>query len=158
MLSVSNARARIRMSPDEVAAFLDAPHKLQLGTINPDGTPHLVSMYYALVDGRIAFWTYRTAQKAKNLRRDPRVTCLVETGEGYDQLRGVMVRGKATATDDFAEVRRIGGLISARYRPGDLDMAVLAPYLDHQASKRTVFTVQPTKVASWDHRKLAGAA
>ena len=83
------------MTADEIAALLAAARKMQLATINRDGTPHLVTMFYALRDGRIAFWTYRASQKARNLARDPRLTCLVEDGEDYFELRGVQVNGVA---------------------------------------------------------------
>ena len=83
----------VTMPADEVQKLLENGRKLQLATINPDGTPHLVSMFYGMQDGRIAFWTYRASQKARNLARDPRVTCMVEDGEDYFELRGVQVNG-----------------------------------------------------------------
>jgi nitroimidazol reductase NimA-like FMN-containing flavoprotein (pyridoxamine 5'-phosphate oxidase superfamily) len=64
-------RDLVAMSPAEATAMLAASRKMQLATINQDGTPHLVTMFYALIDGRIAFWTYQKAQKARNLAGDP---------------------------------------------------------------------------------------
>ena len=81
------------MTPDEVTAMLAAGRKMQLATINRDGTPHLVTMYYGLLGGQIAFWTYKTSQKAFNLARDPRLTVLVEEGAEYFDLRGAQVNG-----------------------------------------------------------------
>ena len=101
-------RDRVAMTPDETAAFLAAGRKVQLATINPDGSPHLVTMYYVLTGGEITFWTYRASQKARNLARDPRVTCLVETGEEYFDLRGVQVAGLARLVEDPAGVLEIG--------------------------------------------------
>ena len=72
-------RDRVAMTPDEVAAMLAGCRKVQLATINPDGMPHLVTMYYTVIDGKVAFWTYRSSQKALNLARDPRISCLVES-------------------------------------------------------------------------------
>jgi PPOX class probable F420-dependent enzyme len=108
-------RDRVAMTAAEAAALLAESHKLQLATINRDGTPHLVTMFYVLLDGQIAFWTYRSSQKARNLARDPRVTCLVETGEEYFELRGVQVAGLARCIDDPARDgghgrRRAGGV------------------------------------------------
>ena len=96
-------RDRVTMTAADQAALLAESRKLQLATINRDGTPHLVTMFYVMLDGQIAFWTYRSAQKARNLARDPRVTCLVETGDGYFELRGVQVVGVAQL-DDGADV------------------------------------------------------
>src|SRR5262249_55562281 len=92
----------VTMTAAEQAALLAESRKLQLANINRDGTPHLVTMYYVMLDGQIAFWTYRSAQKARNLARDPRATCLVETGEEYFDLRGVQVVGLARCIEDPA--------------------------------------------------------
>ena len=101
------------MTGAEAAALLAESRKLQLATINPDGTPHLVTMFYVMLDGQIAFWTYRSSQKARNLARDPRVTCLVETGEEYFDLRGVQVAGLARCIEDPAGVLDIGRRVAA---------------------------------------------
>src|ERR1035438_5605722 len=67
-------RDRVAMTAEEIAAFLAEFRKVQLATINQDGTPHLVAMYYVMLDGQITFWTYRSSQKARNLARDSRLT------------------------------------------------------------------------------------
>jgi PPOX class probable F420-dependent enzyme len=145
-------RDRVTMAPDETAAFLAAGRKVQLATINPDGTPHLVTMYYVLTGGQITFWTYRASQKARNLARDPRVTCLVETGEEYFDLRGVQVRGRVRVVEDPAGVRDIGRRIA-----GVMAGPELGPVdddVEHAARKRIGFVVEPDRVSSWDHAKL----
>lgn len=147
-----NQRAVAAMGEDEVTAFLADGRKVQLATINPDGTPHLVTMFYGLSDSRIAFWTYRSSRKAHNLARDPRVTCLVEDGEKYFELRGVQVAGEVQRVDDLTGVTEVGRLIAARLP--DVPADALEAYVTHAAPKRTAYLVQPLRVASWDHRKL----
>lgn len=151
-------RDRVTMTPDEVAQMLAGCRKVQLATLNPDGYPHLVTMYYTLVDGKIAFWTYRTSQKALNLERDPRITCLVETGEGYFDLRGVQIQGVVETIKDPDRVLEIGfgignvmGTIDAGAAMGDV-----RDYLAHTARKRFGYIVEPRRVISWDHSKLLG--
>ena len=146
-------RDRVAMTADEATALLTESHKLQLATINSDGTPHLVTMYYTMQGGRIAFWTYRTSQKARNLARDPRVTCLVETGEEYFDLRGVQVAGRVQVVEDPAAILEIGRGI-AGVMAGMADGA-LDEYVAHTARKRLGYLVDPVRVISWDHRKLA---
>ncbi|GGS73655.1 hypothetical protein GCM10010176_015610 [Nonomuraea spiralis] len=141
------------MSDDEVTAFLEGSRKVQLATINPDGTPHLVTMFYGLDEGRIAFWTYGKAQKARNLARDPRVSCLVEAGDDYDELRGVLVYGLAEQVDDRDRVLGIGMAIARRMTPGVPD-DLLTPYVEQTGRKRIAYVVERTKVVSWDHRRL----
>ena len=145
-------RDRVAMTPDEVAALLAGSRKLQLATINPDGTPHLVTMFYVMLGGRIAFWTYRAAQKARNLARDPRLTCLVETGEDYFELRGVQVAGVAQLVEDPAGILEIGRAVAAGL--AGVPAGALDDYVAHAARKRVGFIVEPTRTISWDHRKL----
>jgi len=148
-----NERARVAMAPDEVTALLAAGRKMQLATINSDGTPHLVTMFYGLHDGRIAFWTYRASQKARNLARDPRLTCLVEDGDEYFELRGAQVGGLAHPILDLAGVAGIGRLVAGASLgvPADLVDA----YVEQAALKRIAYVVEPVRVVSWDHRKLS---
>lgn len=148
-------RDKVAMTAAEVAEFLAASRKLQLATINKDGTPHLVAMYYVMLGGRIAFWTYRASQKALNLTRDPRLTCLVESGEEYFDLRGVQVAGLARLVDDPAGVLEIGrgvagGMAGMAGMPGD----AVEDYVAHAARKRVGFIVEPARITSWDHTKL----
>jgi Pyridoxamine 5'-phosphate oxidase len=145
-------RDRVTMTADEVAAMLAGSHKLQLATINPDGTPHLVTMFYVMLGGRIAFWTYRASQKALNLSRDPRLTCLVESGEDYFDLRGVQVAGVARLVDDLAGVTEIGRGVAAGMTGMPADSA--EDYVAHSARKRVGFIVEPVRIISWNHSKL----
>jgi len=146
-------RDRVTMTADETSAFLAGSRKLQLATLNPDGAPHLVTMFYVMRDGQIAFWTYRASQKARNLARDPRVTCLVETGEEYFELRGVQVVGTARCVEDPAGVLEIGRSVAAVTTGMNAD--ALAEYTAHTARKRVGFVVEPLRMISWDHRRLA---
>jgi PPOX class probable F420-dependent enzyme len=159
---MAKQRDRVQMTPDEVAEMLAAGRKVQLATINPDGYPHLVTMYYALVDGKIAFWTYRTSQKALNLARDPRISCLVETGEAYFDLCGVQVQGTVETITDPDAIYQIGlaignvmGNASADAAAG-ADTAAINEYVLNAARKRYGYIVEPVKVISWDHTKLLG--
>ena len=145
-------RDRVAMAAEETAAFLAGSRKLQLATINPDGTPHLVTMYYVMRSGQITFWTYRASQKARNLDRDPRVTCLVETGDQYFDLRGVQVQGTAWCIEDPAAVREIGRHIATGL--GDSTGDSVEEYVEQAARKRVGYTVEPRLIISWDHSKL----
>jgi PPOX class probable F420-dependent enzyme len=141
------------MTEAESADLLASSRKMQLATINADHTPHLVTMFYVLRDGRITFWTYRASQKAKNLARDPRLTCLVEDGDGYFDLRGVQVRGVAEPITDPAGVAEVGRLIMGQLT--GVPAEGLGQYVAEAARKRIAYVVRPSRIISWDHRKLA---
>ena len=162
---MAKQRDRVRMTDAEVAEMLAANRKVQLATINPDGYPHLVTMYYALVDGAIAFWTYRTSQKAVNLARDPRITCLVESGQAYFDLRGVQIQGTVQVVTDPDAVYQLGlaiGAVVGSASAGAASAAVAGsasqPVNEGVASsarKRYGYLVTPVRTMSWDHTKLA---
>src|SRR5580698_2768409 len=90
-----NQRSQITLTADEIGELLSGVRSLTMASIGPDGQPHLVAMWFAVLDGDICFETKAKSQKAVNLRRDPRITCLAEDGDVYDELRGVAVEGRA---------------------------------------------------------------
>ena len=147
-------RNLIRMNNEEIRTFLEEQRTLQVATIDHDGWPHLIAMWYVLIDDQVVFWTYAKSQKIVNLRRDDRLTCLVETGERYDELRGVQIKGRAIISDDRETVQRIGEAIWERYTGplNDTTRQMVAA----QAAKRVVISVKPVEIVSWDHRKLGG--
>ena len=67
-------RDQIKMTEDEVLAFLDEERTVVVATTGRDGWPHLMPLWYVVRDGTIWAWTYAKAQKTKNLERDPRAT------------------------------------------------------------------------------------
>jgi Pyridoxamine 5'-phosphate oxidase len=112
-----------------------------------------------LTDGQIAFWTYRKSQKALNLERDPRISCLVEDGGEYFDLRGVLVQGIAHRIEDSAAIADIGrgiaGVVGGPLAEAGEDAR--EAYVAHAASKRFAYLVEPRRVISWDHTKLSSA-
>jgi nitroimidazol reductase NimA-like FMN-containing flavoprotein (pyridoxamine 5'-phosphate oxidase superfamily) len=154
---VPKQRDLVSMSADEAAAMLAAGRKVQIASLNPDGSVHLVTMYYGLVEGQIAFWTYRASRKALNLARDPRITCLVEDGEAYFDLRGVQVTGTVRCVSAEQEVLAIGRLIMAAMPAGGAPTGAMEEYVRQAARKRVGYLVEPRRIVSWDHRKLLAA-
>jgi len=151
-------RAQAEMTAEQAAAMLAGARRMQLATINPDGTPHLVTMFYTMRAGKIAFWTYRASQKARNLARDPRLTCLVEDGEDYFDLRGVQVRGVVSTFDDPATVAGIGRAVAGGVAAAaGADGLPVDDYVERAAAKRVAYVVQPRRLITWDHRKLLTA-
>jgi len=146
------------MTDEEIAEFLATHDKVQVATIGPDGAPHLSTLFYYVQDGKVAFWTYSSSQKIKNLERDPRITLLLEDGDDYFELRGITIRGKAELVTDEDGIRTIGTAVADVMAKGqdlgDLGRAAV----EKQVPKRWGVVVTPTKVASWDHRKMLNPA
>lgn len=148
-------RDQIRMTDAEISTFLDQQRSLQVASINKDGTPHLVTMWYGFVDGNIVFWTYAKSQKVANLRRDPRISCLVESGLKYEELKGVSITGRGELSDDREFVLQVGAAVLPRYNMVEIDDGV-REVLQQMGAKRVAITLHPSKIVSWDHAKLGG--
>jgi PPOX class probable F420-dependent enzyme len=142
------------MSDDEVATFLDGRHTMNVATINHDGTIHLVAMWYGFLEGRPGFWTYGRSQKVLNLERNPQITCLVETGEEYEQLQGVELVGRGELVTDRERIMELGRSVFQRYVGTWSDE--MQPYLDKTGAKRVGVVIDVARTVSWDHRKLGG--
>jgi PPOX class probable F420-dependent enzyme len=142
------------MSQEEVDAFLDESMKVQVATVNPDGSPHLTTLFFVIQDGKIVFWTYASSQKIKNLERDPRVTCLVESGDDYFELRGVSIKGEAELVREEDGIRRIGSAVAQRMVNGADIGEIGNAEVERQVKKRVAVRVTPTRIASWDHSKM----
>jgi PPOX class probable F420-dependent enzyme len=156
------ARKDITMTDTEVLAFLsEGARVLQLATIGRDGAPHQAPMWFTLDNDKIVFRSFTKSQKIVNLMRDPRLSVLVEAGDAYAQLQGVMIQGTATLVTDPAYVLKIYGRLAARYpmvgdEPIEMDESSLENAFGRFAPKNTAVVVEPTKITSWDHTKLAG--
>jgi PPOX class probable F420-dependent enzyme len=148
-------RDQILMTPDELAAFLDEGRDLHVASINADGTPHLVTMWYLREGDDLLFWTYAKSQKVVNVRRDPRATVLVATGEKYEELKGVSITGSTTVVDDLDEVLAFGEKVYEKYW-GPIDNDLVRDGVRMMGAKRVVIRVTPVKTTSWDHSKLGG--
>ncbi|MGU3652930.1 pyridoxamine 5'-phosphate oxidase family protein [Arthrobacter sp. SLBN-53] len=147
-----NQRSKIVMSDEEIAEFIDHSRTATMATVLPNGRPHLVAMWYAVLDGEIWFETKAKSQKAVNLRRDPTITVMIEDGHTYDTLRGVSIDGTAEIIDDPETNMRVGISVWERYTgPYSEDVK---PFVEQMMNNRVCVRVVPGRTRSWDHRKL----
>ncbi|WP_370969554.1 pyridoxamine 5'-phosphate oxidase family protein [Amycolatopsis sp. cg9] len=152
-------RDQIRMTEDEVREYLAGQQVINVASVGPNGRPHLAPLWYFPHEDGVATWTYGTSQKAKNFRRLPEATVLVEDGDSYEKLRGVSFEADVEIVEDTAEVTRMGIELMQRYagaKPGDPVPDELRAFIAGQAPKRVGLIFRPTKVASWNHGKLGG--
>jgi PPOX class probable F420-dependent enzyme len=146
-------RDLLAMTDPEVIAFLDESRRAQVATINRDGTPHVVPLSYVMVDDRVTLWTDPRSQKVVNLRRDPRITCLIEDGAHFAEFRAVQLFGRAELADDYDTSLRVRLALFLRSAPLSEELKAAAAGM---AADRVAVFVHPERVVSWDHRKLAG--
>ncbi len=149
---MANQRAQIVMSHDESVEFLHQQRSATVGTIGPNGAIHLVAMWYAVMDDHVWIETKAKSQKVANLRRDPRMTFLVESGHTYDQLRGVSLEGTGVIEEDPDLVWRVCVNVFERYNAPYTEE--LKPFVELMARNRVVVRLDVGRTRSWDHRKL----
>ncbi|GHI09296.1 pyridoxamine 5-phosphate oxidase [Streptomyces cellostaticus] len=143
---------KIMMTPGELDAFLTSQRTCRVATVSTDGAPHVSALWFAW-DGT-SLWLYSVVRSRRwtQLRRDPRVAVVVDSGEEYDQLLGVELSGRV---EFVGEVPRTGELCAeldtaetlfARKNFGLDEM----PHDGRHAWAR----LTPEKIVSWDFRKL----
>jgi PPOX class probable F420-dependent enzyme len=148
----ANQRGQIVMSQAEIDDVVASSRNGTLATVGADGQPHLTAMWYGVVDGEVWFETKAKSQKAVNLRRDPRITFLLEDGDTYDTLRGVSFEGTAEIVDDPEAIFRVGVSVWERYTGPYTEEA--KPAVDMMMNKRVAIRLVVKRTRSWDHRKL----
>ena len=148
-------RAEITLTEEEQRQMLDEGWTLQVASIGPKGFPHLVAMWYVVVDGLVHFTTFRRSQKIMNLKRDPKITVMLESGKTYAELKGLVIEGEAEIIDDVDTTSRIMSLVGSKYQgmpiPTETPESVMP-----MAQKRVTVRIKPVDIYSWDHAKLGG--
>ncbi|MCX6488705.1 MAG: PPOX class F420-dependent oxidoreductase [Mycobacterium sp.] len=148
----SKQRNQIVMTDEEITDFVARGRTGTMATIGASGQPHLVAMWYAVLDGEIWIETKVKSQKVVNLRRNSRVSFLIEDGMTYDSLRGVSFEGVAEILDDPDTIFAVGVSVWERYNGPYTDD--LKPAVDMMMNKRVAVRIVTDRVRSWDHRKL----
>jgi nitroimidazol reductase NimA-like FMN-containing flavoprotein (pyridoxamine 5'-phosphate oxidase superfamily) len=145
-------RDQVKMTPEQERAFLEecaGAHSVSMATFNRDGSIHLVGMYYGFLEGSVAFLAKAKSQKVLNLRRNPRVSCLIESGPSYGEIRGVSLVGRVEIVENSDRVRAlavdfIGRAFRERFRPS----------VEASVYKRVALKVLVDRSVSWDHGKI----
>jgi PPOX class probable F420-dependent enzyme len=147
-------RAAIAMTEPELHRFLQEEKIVTVATIGPNGRPHLMPLWFVADEDVISAWTFAKSQKVRNLERNPQATLQVEAGKDYQELRGAMLECDVEIIRDTDEVAEIGAAVTRRYTGAPA--GEMPEMVRQQAPKRVGLVFRPTRVASWDHRKLGG--
>ena len=141
------------MTQQELYAFLDEELVMTCATIGPSGRPHLMPLWFVRSGPVLRSWTFAKSQKAKNLERDPRATLQIESGTEYHELRGAMLECDVRIEREVELVEVYGTDLVDRYAGGSEEAKQA---FRSQAPKRIGMTFEPTRIVTWDHRKLGG--
>jgi PPOX class probable F420-dependent enzyme len=127
-----------------IQQFLGSKAVVALATIQPDGAPLAVAMWFLHDADALTMISVADTQKIRNLERDPRVSVVAEADTG-DDLVGVTIQGRAEFLGESAERRRLVDRLLAKYHP-HLERRWGSRAMPHD---RVMFRVIPTRVTSW---------
>ncbi|MCP5178313.1 MAG: pyridoxamine 5'-phosphate oxidase family protein [Pseudomonadales bacterium] len=151
-------REIIQLNDQEIREYLVSQKTIILVSNGVGGFPHPMPMwFYADEQGRICCTTFSKSQKVLNYQRDPRATLLVESGEEYAELKGLVIYADTEIVEDFDAVCDTLLKINTKGRDVTPEQAqkILAGVAP-TAKKRVLLRFTPRKVVSWDHSKLGG--
>ena len=151
-------RALITMTEAEAQAFAQEQRTLIIVSNGHDGFPHPMPMWFAVDEsGRFLVSTFARSQKVRNFERDPRATLLIEDGNTYQSLQGLVVKANTEILDDPEEV--LDTMVLMRLKNSEdqeVDLAALREATRPASQKRVILRFTPESVISWDHSKLGG--
>ena len=148
-------RNSIALTEEEQQEMLEKGWTLQVASNGVKGFPHVVAMWYAVIDGKICFSTFRKSQKVLNLRRDPKITVMLESGHAYNELKGLVIEGTAEIMEDTPYVAKVMAHVGSKYNGVPL-ASPEAQAMNPQASKRVIIRITADNIVTWDHSKLGG--
>jgi hypothetical protein len=138
------------MTFEEVENFLALPLIAKLSSHNKDGTIHTVPIWFKYCQGEILLGTQEISQKVQNIKRDSRVTVMVDTTE--PRLKCVIMYGNAELESKDVIPTRIS--IFEKYL-GHEDAPGLAEKLANTWTP-VVIRIKPDQIISFDYSKGFG--
>ena len=151
---MAKRRDQVAMTDAERRDFIASQKTVQVATINRDGTPHLVPLWFAIVDDEIVLETFTKSQKVVNLKRDPRFTLLLESGRAYEELRGLSIYARAELVQDVDRVHELH--MAVLKRNTELSDDLIEQVSKGMAHKKAAIIAKVERSFSWDHSKLGG--
>ena len=146
----------IRLDRAEAWEVLRTTHTGIFTSLKADGTPIALPVWFAALDEHIYLDAVATTKKVARIRRNPRVSFLVESGERWRDLCGVLLTGQARIVDDDALVERVHAAIGAKYAGFSGDRPAMPPESrGHYEREHLVIEIAPDeRILSWDNARI----
>jgi len=131
------------MTPEQRDAFLREPRIAKLATLNADGSPTIVPVWFEWTGSEALMFTSEMSPKVKRIRRDPRVALSVEQPVGVAEA-WVTVEGHAA-------IEPGGFALAERLAPHYYDAAKTAAALTSWGKKPgqwVLLRITPTRIRS----------
>lgn len=144
------ARLDLSLEEQELDRFLSSQRTVRVATAGPDGTPHVVPLWFVWLDGSLYMNSTLGNPTVLNMLATGKASAVVDDGVAYDELRGVVLTGRVERADDDPRIPEVDRLWSAKYLGGSP-----TPY--GRWKNRLWLRLHPDRVASWDFRKIPEA-
>lgn len=135
-------RSVLRMTADELEAFLLNERTVRVGTVSPDGEPHVAPLWYVWHEGAMYFNSLKRSRRGRDLAHGSRVSACVDAGDEYAELHGAVLYGALEETGDVPHIRKLFG---EKYW-GGIDIP--------EVKSHTWFRLVPDRTVSWDFKKI----
>jgi general stress protein 26 len=130
------------MTPDELEAFLVSERTVRVGTVSPDGEPHVAPLWFVWHDGAMFFNSLKRSRRSKDVEHGSRVAACVDGGESYGELRGAVLYGRVEDAGSVPDIRKMFG---EKYWNG-IDIP--------ETRSHRWLVLRPEKIVSWDFAKI----
>ncbi len=100
-------------TPESRAFLMENAHTGKLATVRADGRPHVVPVWFELDGDTIIFTTGESSVKARNMRRDARVSLCVD--DETPPFSYIQVEGTAALSEDLEALKYWAKKIGGRY-------------------------------------------
>jgi nitroimidazol reductase NimA-like FMN-containing flavoprotein (pyridoxamine 5'-phosphate oxidase superfamily) len=138
-------RSVLRLTDDELNELLTTERSLRIGTVGPDGGPHVAPMWFVWHEGAIWLNSLIRSRRTTDLASGSPVALCVDAGTDYFELRGAVLYGTPEEIKDPAESAEVRRLFGQKY----WNIEEIPETKSHMWLR-----VVPNKIVSWDFKKI----
>ena len=145
----------VRLDENEIREFLEKGHTGILTSLRADGWPVTLPIWYATVDGRVYVRTPSKTRKVTRIRKDDRVSFVVESGKAWKELKSVVITGRAVIVEDEDELAQVDRALGEKYEGFGVPKAAPKATSKHYSGGSTVIRIDPVQPPlTWDNAKI----
>jgi PPOX class probable F420-dependent enzyme len=146
----------VRLGDDEAWDVLSHGHTGILTSLRRDGRPVTLPVWFVVLDRRIYLSGPATAKRHARVRRDPRVSFLVESGERWAELRAVHVAGSARIVTEPDLLATVAAALDVKYSAFRTARAAMPERTraHYEVERATIEITPDASLLSWDNARL----
>ena len=145
----------VRLSPDEAWQVIASAHTGIFTTLRTDGSPVALPVWFVVMGRTVCLSAPSGTKKIARVRRDPRASFLVESGERWADLVAVHLSGAVEIVEDPQAADRIAAALDAKYEAFRAPLEQVPEGTRARYARRTFLRLTPHgRILSWDNSRL----